>query len=85
MSDAEKKRLKKGDVGKVQVKEHRCLFIIKTRDGVSLRCNLIFKSENQLKEHKAQTQVLKENKRKAESSQPKPETTLYRWIMPQVC
>ena len=36
--------------------EHRCHLLIKESKDVSKRCNLLFKSANQLKEHKAKEQ-----------------------------
>ena len=58
LSDADKKRhlntfhfRKKGDGDKVWMLEHRCLFVIKDKQNPS-RCNSLFKSKNQLREHK---------------------------------
>ena len=58
LSDADKKRhlnafhfRKKGDGDKVWKVEHRCLFVIKDKQNSS-RYNLLFKSENHLREHK---------------------------------
>ena len=41
----------KGDGKKIWKMEHRCLFIIKDKQG-SNRCNVFFKSANQLLEHR---------------------------------
>ena len=42
-----------GDGSSVWKKEHRCYYKVKETGGVS-RCNLLFKSANELKEHKDQ-------------------------------
>ena len=78
MSDTEKRKHmsvlhsdKGKDGGKVCEKEYKCLFIEKAKEGGSIKCNLTFKSANQLKEHKEQAKhVIKQNKRKAASKQP---------------
>ena len=48
--------------------EHRCLFIIKGKQG-SNRCNLLFKSANQLLEHRQKAKhILKRKKKSGETT-----------------
>jgi len=49
-------------------KTHKCLFIIKSKDGSS-RCGLQFKSANQLKEHRQQVGHQKKKKKQKEATQ----------------
>ena len=48
---------KKGDGNRIWKTQHRCLFVIRAKTG-STRCNLTFKSNNQLKEHKTQVRTI---------------------------
>ena len=58
----------KGDGKKIWEMEHRCLFIIKDKQG-SNRCNLLFKSANQLLEHKQKAKhILQRKKRSGETT-----------------
>ena len=57
----------KGGAKKIWKMEHRCLFIIKDKQG-SNRCNLLFKSANQLLEHRQKAKHILQRKKKSGES-----------------
>jgi len=65
-------KIKMGPTSAITKKEktHKCLFIIKSKDGSS-RCGLQFKSANQLKEHRRQVGHQKKKKKQKEATQTK--------------
>ena len=61
----------KGDGHKIWNKDLRCLFVSKKDGGVKERCNLVFKNENQLREHKRQAMHM-QSRKKETPNQPEP-------------
>lgn len=57
-----------GDEHPIWKVEHRCLFIVKEKNG-SYRCNLLFKSKNQLQEHRIKSKHVMKQARKNDSSE----------------
>ena len=57
-----------GDGHPIWKAEYRCLFIVKEKKG-SHRCNLLFKSKNQLKEHRIKSKHVIKQAQKNDSSE----------------